>query len=131
MAELAEVVMGERILLVDDEESVLFALHDYLTLRGYEVHSAADRATAKRLLEEQRFARVVTDLHLSPERAGDGLALARKARETGVDRVVLLTAHGSPEIEHAAEDAGIHRVLAKPVLLAELERVLMDPETLS
>jgi CheY-like chemotaxis protein len=118
---------GERILLVDDEESVLFAIHEYLTLRGHEVHRAADRATAESLLEEQPIDLVVTDLHLTPERAFDGLELARRARTIGVDRIVLLTAHGSPEIEHQAAAAGVDRVLAKPVRLADLERVLTEP----
>jgi two-component system OmpR family response regulator len=124
--EAVESMMGERILLIDDEESVLFAIHEYLTVRGHEVARAADRATAERLLDEQCFACVVTDLHLTPDRARDGIALARKARGAGVERIVLLTAHGSPEIEREAESAGIDRVLAKPVLLAELERVLTE-----
>jgi DNA-binding response OmpR family regulator len=119
--------MGERILLVDDEQSVLFAIHEYLTLRGHEVHRAADRATAERLLDAERFAWVVTDLHLTPARAHDGLAVARKARGQGVARIVLLTAHGSSDIERAASDAGIDRVLAKPVLLADLEVALTEP----
>jgi len=119
-------MMGQRILLVDDEESLLFAIHDYLTLRGHEVHRAADRATAECLLEERPFDWVVTDLHLTPERTADGLELARKARTIGVERIVLLTAHGSPEIEHHAAAAGIDRVLDKPVRLAELEGALAE-----
>lgn len=124
----AEAATGRRILLIDDEESVLFAIHEYLTLRGYEVRRAGDRATAERLLHEERFTWVVTDLHLTPERAHDGLALARLARDRGARRVVLLTAHGSSETERAAADVGIDRLLAKPVLLADLERVLHEDE---
>jgi DNA-binding response OmpR family regulator len=116
--------MGERILLVDDEESVLFAIHDYLTLRGHDVQRATDLETAERLLDEGRFTCVVTDLHLTPARTDEGFQVAVKARGTGVTRVVLLTARGTAEIERDAASRGIDHVIAKPVRLAALEDLL-------
>lgn len=113
-----------RILLVDDENSVLFAINEYLTLRGHEVHRAADRESAEQLLASRPFSWVVTDLHLTPARAGEGLSIVRLARSAGAERIVLLTAHGSPEIVREAEECGVDQVIAKPVLLADLERVL-------
>lgn len=120
-----------RILLVDDEESVLFAIAEYLTLRGHEVHRASDVQRATELLEAQRFGFVVTDLHLTPARNADGFQIARLARNAGARRIVLLTAHGTSEVVREASALGIDRVIAKPVRLAELERVLLDrgPET--
>ncbi len=119
---------GQRILLVDDEASVLFAIKEYLTVRGHDVQSAVDRETAERLLSEGEFTCVVTDLHLTPARTAEGLAIVRLARQRGVRRIVLLTAHGAPEVVTAAEDLGADRVLAKPVLLDELERVLLGTD---
>lgn len=116
----------ERILLVDDEESVLFAITEYLTLRGHSVHRASDVQRAIELLETHRFGFVVTDLHLTPARDADGFEIARRARDAGVRRIVLLTAHGTPEIVRQASALGIDQVVAKPVRLAELERVLLD-----
>jgi len=116
---------GWRILLVDDEESVLFAIHEYLTLHGHEVHRASDRETAERLLGSTSFTGVVTDLNLTPGRDGDGLAVALACRRAGVPRVVMLTAHKTPEVDEAAARAGIDCVLAKPVLLADLEDALV------
>ena len=118
---------AERILLVDDEASVLFAITEYLTLRGHEVHRASDVQRATELLAAHRFGCVVTDLHLTPARGADGFEVARLARDAGAARVVLLTAHGSPEVARDAAAVGIHRVIAKPVLLADLERVLLEP----
>ncbi|MFN8600593.1 MAG: response regulator [Candidatus Binatia bacterium] len=118
---------AERILLVDDEESVLFAITEYLTLRGHEVHRASDVQRAAELLAAHRFGCVVTDLHLTPARGADGFEVARLARDAGAARVVLLTAHGSPEVARDAAAFGVHRVIAKPVLLADLERVLLEP----
>ncbi|MBY0275162.1 response regulator [Candidatus Binatia bacterium] len=115
-----------RILLVDDEESVLFAITEYLTLQGHEVHRASDVQRAAELLAAQTFGFVVTDLHLTPARAADGFEIARLARDAGVRRVVLLTAHGTPEVRRQAIALGIDEVIAKPVRLSELESVLLD-----
>lgn len=118
----------ERILLVEDEDSVLFAIREYFTLRGHRVHGAADSETAAQLLAAQSFSWVVTDLHLTPARSGEGLAVVRLARNVGADRIVLLTAHGAPEVVRAAEESGADGVIAKPVRLADLERFLCAPE---
>ena len=117
----------ERILLVDDEESVLFAITEYLTLRGHEVHRASDVQRAAELLAAHRFGCVVTDLHLTPARTADGFEIARLARGAGTGRIVLLTAHGTPDVIRDAGEAGVDQVVAKPVLLSELERVLLEP----
>lgn len=126
-----DVRTAERILLVDDEESVLFAITEYLTLRGHEVHRASDVQRAIELLAAHRFGCVVTDLHLTPSRSSDGFEIARLARSAGAARVVLLTAHGSAEVARDAAAVGVDRVIAKPVLLADLERVLLEPVQVS
>jgi len=118
---------GQQVLLVDDEDSVLFAIKEYLTMRGHQVHGASDCETAEQLLATHSFTWVVTDLHLTPPRIGEGLAVARLARDSGADRIVLLTAHGTPDVVRSAEESGADAVLAKPVRLADLERLLCDP----
>jgi CheY-like chemotaxis protein len=122
--ETAAVRLGERVLLVDDEESVLFAINEYLTLRGHQVHRAASPEAAHDLLRSHRYGCVITDLHLGPARAGEGIEIARAARESGTPCVVLLTAHGTPELARDAVALGIDRVIAKPVTLADLELVV-------
>jgi CheY-like chemotaxis protein len=115
---------GERILLVDDEESVLFAINEYLTLRGHRVHRAASSEAAHELLRSNRYDCVISDLHLGPARDGEGIEIARVARQTGTARIVLLTAHGTPELARDASELGIDRVIAKPVTLSDLEQVV-------
>ena len=115
---------GEWVLLVDDEESVLFAINEFLTLRGHQVHRAASSEAAHELLRSNRYGCVITDLHLGPARDGEGIAIARAARQSGAARVVLLTAHGTPELARDASALGIDRVIAKPVTLSDLEQVV-------
>lgn len=114
------------ILLVDDEEAILFALQDYLSAAGWQVATAASAEGAEELLEGSRFAVAVVDLRLSP--ADDehaGLAVARRIRQRSpATRIVLLTAYGSPSVEAEARRLGVDSLLAKPQPLAELERYL-------
>ena len=44
--------MSERILLVDDEQAILFAMRDYFTAYGYEVDCSREVEEAEALLAE-------------------------------------------------------------------------------
>ena len=116
------------ILLVDDEEAILFALQDYLSAAGWRVATAASAEGAEELLATSRFAVAVVDLRLSP--ADDehaGLAVVRRIRQRSpATRVVLLTAYGSPSVEAEAHRLGVDSLLAKPQPLAELDRHLRE-----
>ena len=116
------------ILLVDDEEAILFALQDYLSAAGWRVAPAAAAEAAEELLAASHFAVAVVDLRLSP--ADDehaGLAVVRRIRQRSPEtRVVLLTAYGSPSVEAEARRLGVDSLLAKPQPLADLHRHLRE-----
>lgn len=116
------------ILLVDDEEAILFALQDYLSAAGWRVATATSSEGAEEMLGASRFAVAVVDLRLSP--ADDehaGLAVVRRIRQRSpATRIVVLTAYGSPSVEVEARSLGVDSLLAKPQPLAELERHLRD-----
>src|SRR5208282_1826786 len=67
-----------RILLVDDEERLRHAAGKVLTDEGYSVLGAASGREALKLLQEEAFALVISDLRL-PDL--DGIALLKQARE--------------------------------------------------
>lgn len=119
-------IVGPSILLVDDEEAILFALQDYLCAAGWRVATASSADGAEALLAASRFAVAVVDLRLSP--ADDehaGLAVVRRIRDRSpATRIVVLTAYGSPSVEAEARRLGVDSLLAKPQPLAELERHL-------
>lgn len=116
------------VLVVDDEEAILFALDDYLTAAGWRVATAASIGRAEELLAAADFAAAVVDLRLSPgDDEGAGLEVARRVRERSpATRVVLLTAYGSPEVEEEARRLGVASLLAKPQPLPALERHLAE-----
>lgn len=116
------------VLVVDDEEAILFALDDYLTAAGWRVATAASPGRADELLAGGEFAAALVDLRLAPgDDEGAGLALARRIRHRSpATRVVLLTAYGSPEVEEEARRLGVASLLAKPQPLPALERHLAE-----
>ena len=111
-----------RILVVDDEPPILFALRDYFQGSGYEVDCASELEEAQALLaEEASYDLVIADLRLDAWSGTSGLELIRDVRDRCArSRILFLTAYGSPEIEAEALRRGADVFLHKPVALPEL-----------
>jgi two-component system, NtrC family, response regulator AtoC len=113
-----------RVLLVDDEPSVLAALRELVEGRGWQPLLARSGAAALELVE--RADAVVTDFSM-PEM--DGMELLRAVRERDETLpVILLTAHGSERLAVRAMKAGAYEYVTKPFdvdeMLLALERAL-------
>jgi DNA-binding response OmpR family regulator len=114
-----------RLLLVDDEEPILFAMDDYFSARGWVVDCARARDEAEALLAGRRYAAVIADLRLATSSDVDGLEMLSAVRRLcPATRTILLTAYGSPATERQARASGIDAVLQKPQPLAEVAGVL-------
>ncbi len=114
-----------RILIVDDEDAILFAMRDYFTLRGYDVDTARDVTDAAAHLRAHAYAVVVADLCLGEMPSAEGLDVAACVQASCPDTpVILFTAYGSPEIEAEARRRGVLTVLKKPQPLTEVERLI-------
>lgn len=117
--------MSKRILLVDDEESILFALRRYFTRLGFEVACARELEEAEALLANDDYAVVIADLSLTDNGSTEGLEVIRFSRLRSPEtRVILLTAYGSPEIEREAMRRGIDAFLHKPKPLPEIAAIV-------
>lgn len=122
---LEAVAARPRMLVLDDEEAVRFALRDFFEGHGFAVDCARELEEAEALLAHVPYAVVVADLRLGGIQRAEGLALAASVRERCAGTaVVLLTAHGSPEVEAEARRLGVDRVLHKPEPLPSLARVV-------
>ncbi len=115
------------VLLVDDEESIRFALAQYLTAEGYAVDVARSRAEAESLFVQHRHPIVITDLQLTPGDPRGGLELigsvrARAPRTT----TILVTAYGCPDLPAEARQLGCDLVLSKPIPLGAITQALAD-----
>jgi DNA-binding response OmpR family regulator len=114
-----------RVLLVDDEPSLLFAIRDFLTSEGFQVECATEREEAQALLLNITFDVAVTDLRLTPLNPVEGLQLASFIRERVLPtRVIVLTAVASPEAEAEAKRIGVDAYLRKPASLRGLATLI-------
>jgi len=114
-----------RILVVDDEEPIRFALEAYFTDHGYEVDCAGDLLQAEELLASRSYAALIADVRLTGIDCTEGLSLAATARERRPETcVVLLTAHGSREVVAAARRLRVDAFLHKPKPLAEVAQIV-------
>ncbi|HEV8579826.1 MAG TPA: response regulator [Thermoanaerobaculia bacterium] len=114
--------LPHRLLLVDDEEAILFAMGDFLVRSGYEVDRARSREEAERLLAvAQPYSLAIVDLRLGATEPRGGLDLLRRIRESSPQtQTILLTAYGSPDVEAELAAIGADRLLSKPQPLARL-----------
>jgi CheY-like chemotaxis protein len=119
-------VSDGRILLVDDEERVLFVLEIALRSLGseYRIVTARSGEEALKRLREGGIDLMITDL--SMPRLG-GIELTKAVRESGAEtRVVWLTAYGCRERHDEARRLHVFSCLNKPVEISEIRRVARD-----
>ena len=117
-----------RVLVVDDDEPHAQAVAESLERVGYECAVAAGGREGMRLIEEQDFDIVVTDLMM--EGIG-GLEILRKAKTELPDaEVVILTGHATIKTAVTAIQAGAAQYLTKPLDIGEL-RAVVDKQSQS
>ena len=116
-----------HILLVDDEESILFAMSNYLTWRGFAVDCARSRNEAEERLSECPYDLVLADLRLDVCDSRGGLRLVRWVREHFPrTRTVLLTAFGNAAIEAELKAIGADLLLSKPQPLRRIAEEILS-----
>ena len=103
---------GKRILVVDDEESVRWALTKALERAGYRVDLAADGPSGCEAAESTDVDLVLLDVRL-PGR--DGLAVLGDLRKRRPDLpVIMMTAYGTLQVAVEAMKQGAYDYIGKP-----------------
>jgi DNA-binding response OmpR family regulator len=115
----------KRLLIVDNEPTIVFALQRYFTRKGFSVDCAAELEEAEALVTYTRYDLVIVDLSLTANGSTEGLEIIRYVRSItrGSSRLILLTAYGTPMVEREAYRRGADAVLQKPRPLAEIAQV--------
>ena len=109
--------MGDRILVVDDEPSILRVVAANLRARGYEPLTAASGNAALTVIETQQPDCVVLDLGL-PDLGG--LEVLARLRGWTTTPVVILTAVDDEADKAIAFDLGADDYVTKPFTMPEL-----------
>ena len=109
--------MPLRILVVDDEPSILAAMAPLLRGRGYEVSTVMSGRAAIDEVERDAPDLVILDLGLPDI---DGVDVCRRIRESGTVPILVLSARGAEADKVHALDAGADDYVTKPFGAEEL-----------
>ena len=108
----------EKILIIEDEESILMALSDDLRLEGYEVLSASDGLKGLSLAKEQRYDLIILDIML-PQM--NGFEVCKQLRHSDVTTPILILTAKSQEIDKVLGlELGADDYVTKPFSPREL-----------
>jgi two-component system, OmpR family, KDP operon response regulator KdpE len=109
--------MGARVLVVDDDSSIVRVVAANLRVRGYEVLTAASGEAALRSIKTHQPDCIVLDLGLP---GINGLEVLRRLRTWATTPVVILTAIDGERDKATALDLGADDYVTKPFGMAEL-----------
>ena len=108
---------NERVLIVDDEQSISLFLNLTLTSQGYETIEAVSGKEALTKAAAQKPDIVILDLGLPDI---DGTEVTRLLREWTQIPIIILSVRGSEKDKIAALDLGADDYLTKPFVVGEL-----------
>lgn len=113
-----------KILVVDDERVALKNLEHVLKKEGYEVVGTESGPNALRLIAEQQFDVVLTDLRMEKV---DGLQILKKCQELYPDtEVIMITGYATLESAVEAMKKGAFHYIAKPFKLDVVRNVVKE-----
>jgi CheY-like chemotaxis protein len=117
--------MRKRVLIVDDEPTLRWALSRYFTLQGYDVVSAENLQEALDAAALAPFHVVLTDLLFARGQREDGLEVVARLRHLMPGaRFILLTGYSNEPLRERVREARVDLFLVKPQSLVVLGRYI-------
>lgn len=114
--------MPERLLIVEDEETLAESLKRVFMREGYEVETAVSAEQALSIVNERYFDLIIADIILP---GLTGIDLLRKTRVYNPDQIVIIiTANASLETAIEALRAGAYDYVMKPIIHEEIKRIV-------
>jgi two-component system phosphate regulon response regulator PhoB len=111
-----------RLLLLDDDAAIVAAVKRYFEARSWRVDACTDAERALLAVESgEPYDAVISDLHFTPARRGEGYEIVSRARAVRPGSAVLLfTAAGEDAVRLEALRRGADAVVTKPTPLSAL-----------
>ena len=121
----------KRILIIDDDMTMMAIVGGYLQAAGYEIHSASNPEQAITNVHIVRPHAIVLDRYLGKRDGADLLVKIRNIAGFETVPVLMLTGETRKDEVKKAISAGVNGYLAKPFspedLLKKIEKLLKGP----
>lgn len=115
--------VNKSILIVDDNPNMSALLSEMVEIFNYQSERASNGAEALTKLQEGDFALVITDMRM-PKMTG--LELLQKVKADHSDLPVVLISGYSMNTDEASDGPQPDGFLAKPFMMADIEKLLSD-----
>jgi len=115
-----------RLLIVDDDDELLFIIGEYLGSNGIEFHMAQNAAQARKHLSHYEYDMVISDLQM-PGESGLDLYRSVSIRYPGLT-FILMSGNLDSRVRREAMSMGICNFVEKPFELSYLKRLINDPD---
>ena len=116
---------NRRLLIAEDDPNTMFPLREFFCEQGFTVDCVVGPTEAGRMLERFPYEVLLTDLHLTSHRRGEGMMVLEQARRQQPEiRAIMMTAFPSAEVELDALRLGADAVLSKPIGLRSLNHAV-------
>jgi DNA-binding response OmpR family regulator len=114
---------GERILIIEDDQTALGILADYLMELGYQVVTASDGLSGLEEFHRQRPSLVLLNLGLPRM---NGFEVLRRIKDSGLEvPVVVMSVMSDDYIVRQAMRTGAVEFVAKPIELERLKELIL------
>ncbi len=111
-----------KILIVDDEVDICYFLSRNLAKRDFNVSYVHTLGDAETQLQQEKPAIVLLDNHL-PDGFGINYVTKIKSKYPDV-KIIMITAHDSPQDRSKAYSNGIDFFLSKPFTITEVNKII-------
>jgi DNA-binding NtrC family response regulator len=115
----------KRILVVDDEDVILFSYKKIFQKEMLEVDVCGNPERAMAMIRDNSYDAVLSDIRFSDSESREGLDILRCVRENSPETaVILMTGYGSAQLREMALELGADSYFDKPVAISSLEETL-------
>ncbi len=116
-----------KILLVEDEDAILFAFKKILSIPSVSVDTAQSLDEARAHLESSEYDAVIADLRLSDATTIEGFDVIRATRRLQTRcTIIILTAYGKSDTREKVFELGANYYLEKPVSPQVIKEMLQN-----
>ncbi|MCD6320558.1 MAG: sigma-54-dependent Fis family transcriptional regulator, partial [Candidatus Desulfofervidaceae bacterium] len=114
--------MSYRLLIIEDDSTMRFALSELLSQRGYEIVEAADAEAGLKVVQKEEIDLAIVDIKLPGMNGLEAISLIQE-KDASLP-VIIITAYGDKKKALEALKKGAYDYFTKPFKMEEIEIVI-------